>query len=109
MIDGKLERQDKVAKIHNRFDVRMKELFPELASEHTARVFDALEIETVRKLVLEKRHRIGGRGFDELRPLDAQVGILPRTHGSALFTRGETQALATVTLGTGDDVSPWTA
>jgi polyribonucleotide nucleotidyltransferase len=69
-----------------------------------ARVFDALEIETVRKLVLEKRHRIGGRGFDELRPLDAQVGILPRTHGSSLFSRGETQALAIVTLGTGDDV-----
>ena len=104
MIDGKIERQDKITKIHNSFDTRMKELFPELVSEHTARVFDALEIETVRKLVLEKRHRIGGRGFDELRPLDAQVGILPRTHGSSLFSRGETQALATVTLGTGDDV-----
>ena len=104
MIDGKIERQDRVATIRNRFDARIKELFPELVSEQTARVFDALEIETVRKLVLEKRHRIGGRGFDELRPLDAQVGILPRTHGSSLFTRGETQALATVTLGTGEDV-----
>ena len=62
-----------------------------------SQVFDALEIETVRKNVLEKGHRIGGRGFDELRPLVGQVGLLPRTHGSALFNRGETQALATIT------------
>ncbi len=104
MINGKLERQDKVSEIHRAFDVRMKEAFPDLAPEQVGRVFDALEIEIVRKLVIEKRHRIGGRGFDDLRPLDAQVGILPRTHGSALFSRGETQALATITLGTGDDV-----
>jgi polyribonucleotide nucleotidyltransferase len=104
MVNGKIERQNKAAKIREIFDIRMKESFPELTSEHAAQLFDALEIETVRKLALEKRHRIGGRGFDEIRPLDAQAGILPRTHGSALFSRGETQALATVTLGTGDDV-----
>lgn len=104
MINGKLERQDKVTAIKTALDAKMKEAFPELAPENFRQTFDALEIETVRRLVLDKRHRIGGRGFDELRPLDAQVGILPRTHGSSLFSRGETQALATVTLGTGDDV-----
>ena len=104
MTNGKLERQDKVTEIKTALDTKMKEAFPELLPEKFRQVFDTLEIETVRRLVLEKRHRIGGRGFDELRPLDAQVGILPRTHGSSLFSRGETQALATVTLGTGDDV-----
>ncbi len=104
MINGKLERQDKVTEIKADFDAKMKEAFPDLAKEKVFQVFDALEIETVRRLVLEKNFRIGGRGFDELRPLDAQVGVLPRTHGSSLFSRGETQSLATVTLGTGDDV-----
>lgn len=47
--------------------------------------------------------RVDGRGFKEIRPIDIQIGVLPRTHGSALFTRGETQALATVTLGTSED------
>ena len=51
----------------------------------------------------ERKIRIDGRSFDEIRPIDCQVGILPRTHGSALFTRGETQALATTTLGTPRD------
>ncbi len=104
MINGKLERQNKVTEIKTTLDAKMKEAFPELAPETFRQIFDALEIETVRRLVLDKQHRIGGRGFDELRPLDAQVGILPRTHGSSLFSRGETQALATITLGTGDDV-----
>ena len=104
MINGKLERQNKVTEIKTALDAKMKEAFPDLAPEKFRQIFDALEIETVRRLVLEKRHRIGGRGFDELRPLDAQVGVLPRTHGSSLFSRGETQAMATITLGTGDDV-----
>jgi polyribonucleotide nucleotidyltransferase len=104
MINGKLERQNKVTEIKTALDAKMKELFPEMAPEKFRQTFDALEIETVRRLVLDKRHRIGGRGFDDLRPLDAQIGILPRTHGSSVFSRGETQALATVTLGTGDDV-----
>ena len=104
MINGKLERQNKVTEIKTALDAKMKEAFPDLAPEKFRQIFDALEIETVRRLVLEKRHRIGGRGFDELRPLDAQVGVLPRTHGSSLLSRGETQAMATITLGTGDDV-----
>ena len=57
----------------------------------------------LRDEVLEKRVRLDGRKFDEIRPIWSEVGVLPRVHGSAVFTRGETQALVTVTLGTSDD------
>ena len=53
--------------------------------------------------MLKDRRRPDGRKFDEIRNIDSEVGVLPRTHGSALFTRGETQALVTATLGTKDD------
>ncbi len=66
-------------------------------------LFDALEIETVRSNFLDKGKRIDGRAQHEIRPLSAQVGVLPRVHGSAIFNRGETQNLATVTLGTSKD------
>lgn len=65
--------------------------------------FDAVEKEITRKFMKENKVRIDGRGFDDIRNIDCKVGILPRTHGSALFTRGETQALAITTLGTPRD------
>ena len=65
--------------------------------------FYRLEKNTVRRLMLQRRTRIDGRGFDDIRPIDCRVGLLPRAHGSALFTRGETQALAITTLGTSHD------
>ena len=57
----------------------------------------------VRKLVIEKKKRIGERGYTQIRPLDCKVGVLPRTHGSGLFTRGETQSLSVTTLGSRSD------
>lgn len=66
-------------------------------------VFAELEKETVRNLITNEGKRLDGRGFDDLREISCEIGILPRTHGSALFTRGETQALASVTLGTKQD------
>lgn len=57
----------------------------------------------VRRLVLEKKIRIGERGYDEIRPISCKVGVLPRTHGSGLFTRGETQSLSVTTLGSRSD------
>jgi polyribonucleotide nucleotidyltransferase len=62
-----------------------------------------IEEKLFRELVLRKRMRTDGRQFDDIRPITIDVGFLPRTHGSALFTRGETQSLATVTLGTVED------
>jgi len=103
-IVGKLERQDKVSAIKASLEKGMKEKFPEMTSEEYFQLFDAFEIETTRRLVVEKKTRVGGRKFDELRELFGQVGVLPRTHGSSIFSRGETQSLATVTLGTSDDV-----
>ena len=81
----------------------VSEKWPEVDAVGFVHLFDALEIETVRKNVLEKGLRIDGRAQHEIRPLSAQVGVLPRVHGSAIFSRGETQSLATVTLGTKKD------
>jgi polyribonucleotide nucleotidyltransferase len=66
-------------------------------------VFKELESDIVRRSILDTGIRIDGRTVDKVRPILGEVGILPRAHGSALFTRGETQALVVATLGTGDD------
>ncbi|MFZ9011274.1 MAG: polyribonucleotide nucleotidyltransferase [Anaerohalosphaeraceae bacterium] len=66
------------------------------------RMFDKIQKKAVKKLLLEGK-RPDGRGFKDIRAIDCQVGFLPRSHGSALFTRGETQALVSCTLGTGRD------
>ena len=66
-------------------------------------VYDALREKLLRTEILVNKRRLDGRRFDEIRPITSEVGVLPRTHGSALFTRGETQALVTATLGTSED------
>ena len=67
------------------------------------KAFEALKERIFRDQILNARRRPDGRAFDQIRPISIEVGVLPRVHGSALFTRGETQALVTVTLGTKDD------
>jgi len=67
-------------------------------------LFYQIQKKLTRDLILNQGQRADGRGFDDIRPISIEVGMLPRTHGSALFTRGETQCLATVTLGTFEDV-----
>ena len=62
-----------------------------------------MEKKIVRTNILKNKSRIDGRGLSDVRPIMCEVGILPRVHGSALFTRGETQAIVTTTLGTSDD------
>jgi polyribonucleotide nucleotidyltransferase len=69
----------------------------------TKRAFDRLKEEIFRDEILNQRRRPDGRAFDKIRKITCEVGLLPRVHGSALFTRGETQALATLTLGTKED------
>ncbi len=102
-IAGKLERQGKVSEIKDALQAALAEKMPEMTGEQFRAMFDALEIETVRRNVLDHGIRVDGRKFDQLRELKAQVGVLPRTHGSAVFNRGETQSLGTVTLGTRSD------
>jgi polyribonucleotide nucleotidyltransferase len=80
----------------------LAELFPDHAKEIAAEL-DEIEYRTMRAQVLEKGERVDGRKLDTIRPISIEVGLLPRVHGSALFTRGETQALVSVTLGTQED------
>ncbi|MGA3342059.1 MAG: polyribonucleotide nucleotidyltransferase [Methylocella sp.] len=76
---------------------------PEFSKEQVAEVFHDLQAKVVRWNILDTGIRIDGRDVKTVRPIVAEVGVLPRTHGSALFTRGETQALVVATLGTGED------
>jgi polyribonucleotide nucleotidyltransferase len=73
------------------------------AKKKLAKYYEALRENIFREQVTKGRIRPDRRAFDQIRPISIEVGVLPRTHGSALFTRGETQALVTATLGTGDD------
>src|SRR5215204_3895436 len=76
---------------------------PEHSKLHIAAVFKEVEAKIVRWNILDTGKRIDGRDLKTVRPIVAEVGVLPRAHGSALFTRGETQALVVTTLGTGED------
>ncbi len=76
----------------------------EFSSNDVSSAMKSLEKDVVRRSIIDGNPRIDGRKTDEVRAIDCQVGVLPRTHGSALFTRGETQALVTITLGTESDM-----
>jgi len=77
---------------------------PPTVRQQAGRIFDSLKERFFRDDMLNNKRRPDGRAFDEIRPITCEAGLLPRTHGSALFTRGETQALVIATLGTSDDV-----
>ena len=100
-IAGKTERQDKVAAAKAETAAQFRE------NDGAADILDgtlrALEKDIVRGQILESGVRIDGRTTSDVRAIENEVGVLPRSHGSALFTRGETQALVTATLGTGQD------
>ena len=100
---NKKEREEATKKILN----DLLETIPEENEDEineVKEIFQSIHKKLTRDLVLNEKKRSDGRDFNEIRPLSIEVGILPRTHGSALFTRGETQCLATVTLGTFEDV-----
>ncbi len=102
------KKYQKLESYHRVAEAKKKVLDPlddeeEEQFEEAGEVFDRLKERIFRDEMLKARRRPDGRAFDEIRNIDVEVGVLPRTHGSALFTRGETQALVTVTLGTKDD------
>jgi polyribonucleotide nucleotidyltransferase len=101
-VRGKLASYGQVDEVKERMLSQLGEDDPE-ARSCAKRFWGELQDEILREEVLERGVRLDGRRFSEIRGIDCQVGVLPRTHGSALFTRGETQALATVTLGTSAD------
>jgi len=95
----KLESYARVAALKK----RVVEAVPEEQQDEAKHCYDALKERIFRDEMLKNHRRPDGRAFDEVRPISIETGVLARTHGSALFTRGETQALVTVTLGTKDD------
>ncbi|MEO7297129.1 MAG: polyribonucleotide nucleotidyltransferase [Verrucomicrobiota bacterium] len=102
---AKLERESKVKAIADEVGAKLVEKFgAEKVTEFVLKdAFYYIQKEAVRGLVLDSKKRLDGRTFDQVRPISCEVGILPRAHGSALFARGETQAVSLVTLGTNED------
>jgi polyribonucleotide nucleotidyltransferase len=103
MIPNKTARQERLDQILSETIEKLKNPDEPTSERQIKIVFHGLEYTEVRNMILEKQSRADGRGPADIRPITCEVGILPRTHGSALFTRGETQSLAVVTLGTTDD------
>ena len=101
-IPEKLERYEALRQAGK---ATIEELLPRYEDRETEihTLFDNLEKKIIRELITKDKTRIGGRNFDEIREISCETGTLPRTHGSALFTRGETQVLASTTLGTSAD------
>jgi len=105
-LTDKMERQDALRETRTAAwdELGASEENPDgMASNTFSDVFKSIESATVRTTVIKTGKRIDGRKLDQVRPIVSEAGLLPRTHGSALFTRGETQALCVATLGTSDD------
>jgi polyribonucleotide nucleotidyltransferase len=100
-LKGKHERYEAISKVKEETAVQYA---AQLEDENQKKLFDALfedmQYEILRSSILDRGIRVDGRGTEDIRDISCEVGILPRTHGSALFTRGETQALVVTTLGT---------
>jgi polyribonucleotide nucleotidyltransferase len=101
-IPGKEQRQEDVDRITLEAVAGLKDSFPEQEG-FIGKILHELERDELRAMVLHEGVRADGRGHDDIRKVTVEVGVLPRTHGSCLFTRGETQALAVCTLGTKSD------
>lgn len=103
-IEEKLARQDKIEELKEEVREKFKELYKDNENlndiiKQVNEVLEAIEYEEIRRLITDEKIRPDGRKVDEIRPLSSEVDILPRTHGSALFTRGQTQVLSITTLG----------
>jgi polyribonucleotide nucleotidyltransferase len=102
-VRGKFEQKEAVKAVREK---ALAELSEDEADEKTPwvkNIFGSMVKAITRETILDQRQRLDGRAFDEIRSVTCEAGVLPRTHGSALFTRGETQAIVTCTLGTSDD------
>lgn len=105
-IEEKLARQEKIDELKEEVRNIFRDLYSELSEKEldeiikqVNEVLERIEYKEIRRLITDEKIRPDGRKTDEIRPLDSQVDILPRTHGSALFTRGQTQVLSVTTLG----------
>ncbi len=111
-IKEKMERLDTLSDITSRAKLRIADVVTETAfadstlNSFAAEIIDHLTAKIMRSAILAGKPRIDGRDNKTVRPIEIELGVLPRAHGSALFTRGETQALVTLTLGGGKDALP---
>ncbi|MGB3364906.1 MAG: polyribonucleotide nucleotidyltransferase [Thermodesulfobacteriota bacterium] len=99
VISSKTDRNDTIKKIRNETQEHISSLYPDDEVD-ISKPFETYLKESVRGLIVNDKIRLDGRGFRDVRPISGEVGFLPRVHGSAVFTRGETQAAVTATLGT---------
>jgi len=99
-VKGKHNRHDAIVRVKEEAKEKFCDQLPEEGDKLISKLFEEMEYNIVRKSILEKGIRTDGRGPKDIRPIACEIDVLPRTHGSALFTRGETQALAVTTLGT---------
>ncbi|MFH1783031.1 MAG: polyribonucleotide nucleotidyltransferase [Candidatus Omnitrophota bacterium] len=102
-LSKKEERNEKKDQLVKEVVEKLKAEDEELSEVEIKNALHKLEKEEIRAFILKNNKRIDGRGFEEVRAITCEVGVLPRTHGSGLFTRGETQSLSVTTLGTGQD------
>ena len=100
---SKVARQKAVEALEEEVGAAILEAFPEATKFEISQAFDYLQKKAFRVSILDKKVRCDGRGYDEIRALSAETGLLPRSHGSALFQRGETQALCLATLAPADE------
>jgi polyribonucleotide nucleotidyltransferase len=103
MTKGKKDREVAMDRLFHSMAAKIQEADPEADLSLISLCFQKLEKEKAREIILKEKVRCDGRGFKDIRPITAEVGILPRTHGSGLFTRGETQSLVITSLGGADD------
>ena len=96
--EGKVARSKAVAALRDEVKAAITEKHPEVDAFSISQAFDYVQKKAFRKSILEKQKRMDGRGYQDLRSISCEVGVLPRAHGSAIFQRGETQALALATL-----------
>ena len=101
-IKGKLARQNALGDVFTEAVAGCSEAYPDSGKQIKV-ILEKFEREVVRNMIIKDRVRADGRGYADLRPITCEIGVLPRTHGSALFTRGETQSLVVTTLGTAQD------
>lgn len=97
---GKHIRSKAIKDVYNETLEKFADIITDANTKIVGKLFEEMEYEIVRASILEKGVRTDGRGPEEIRPITCEIGVLPRTHGSALFTRGETQSLVITTLGT---------
>lgn len=95
---SKLEREELLEEVKERIKNEMLETYPE-DEQAINNILEGIEKKMMRRFILADRVRIDGRALNEVRPISVEIGLLPRTHGSGLFTRGQTQVLSAVTLG----------